>query len=84
MPTAGRLPHHFSQGVCRVSVLSSPWVYRFMRGALAVIFLHAGATKLLDPQAFAVLIDAYGIVPDALLMPVASGCRCSRWSPPSV
>ena len=44
-----------------------------MRGALAVIFLHAGATKLLDPQAFAVLIDAYGIVPDALLMPVAVG-----------
>jgi rhodanese-related sulfurtransferase len=44
-----------------------------MRGALAVIFFHAGATKLLDPQAFAVLIDAYGIVPDALLMPVAVG-----------
>jgi hypothetical protein len=73
MPMAGRWPHHSSQGVCRVNVFSSAWVYRFMRGALAVIFLHAGATKLLDPQAFAVLIDAYGIVPDALLMPVAVG-----------
>jgi rhodanese-related sulfurtransferase len=44
-----------------------------MRGALAVIFLHAGAIKLMDPRAFAALIDAYGIVPDALLMPVAVG-----------
>ena len=37
------------------------------------MFLYAGATKLADPRAFAALIDAYGIVPDPLLMPVAVG-----------
>jgi rhodanese-related sulfurtransferase len=40
---------------------------------LAAVFLYAGAAKLADPAAFAVLIDAYGIVPDGLLMPVAIG-----------
>ena len=44
-----------------------------MRWALGVVFLYAGGSKLLDPEAFSVLIDSYGIVPDPLLMPVAIG-----------
>jgi hypothetical protein len=40
---------------------------------LGVIFIYAGGTKLLAPEIFAVLIEAYGIVPEGLLMPVAIG-----------
>jgi uncharacterized membrane protein YphA (DoxX/SURF4 family) len=49
------------------------WAYRVIRWSLSFVFLYSGATKLADPGAFAVLIDAYGILPDALLMPVAVG-----------
>ena len=47
------------------------WAYRFLRWMLGVVFIYTGATKLLDPETFAVLIDAYGLVPGPLLMPVA-------------
>ena len=47
------------------------WTYRTLRWGLGAIFIYAGGTKLLAPEIFAVLIEAYGIVPDALLMPVA-------------
>ncbi|MFO7752454.1 MAG: MauE/DoxX family redox-associated membrane protein [Desulfobacteraceae bacterium] len=49
------------------------WIYRLCRWALGVIFIYAGGTKLLEPEIFAVLIEAYGIVPEILLMPVAIG-----------
>ena len=49
------------------------WIYRLCRWVLGVIFIYAGGTKLLEPEIFAVLIDAYGIVPGGLLMPVAVG-----------
>lgn len=49
------------------------WLYRLCRWVLAVIFIYAGGTKLLEPKIFAVLIEAYGIVPEGLLMPVAIG-----------
>jgi uncharacterized membrane protein YphA (DoxX/SURF4 family) len=47
------------------------WIYRIVRWVLGGIFIYSGATKLLAPQTFAVLIEAYGLVPDMLLMPVA-------------
>jgi uncharacterized membrane protein YphA (DoxX/SURF4 family) len=53
--------------------MTSLWAYQSIRCLLAVVFLYAGATKLVDPKAFAALIDAYGIVPGPLLMPVAVG-----------
>jgi uncharacterized membrane protein YphA (DoxX/SURF4 family) len=49
------------------------WIYRLCRWMLGVIFIYAGGTKLLEPEIFAVLIEAYGIVPEGLLMPVAIG-----------
>lgn len=49
------------------------WGYRLMRWGLALVFLYAGLTKLADPEAFAVIIEAYGLVPDVLLMPLAVG-----------
>jgi len=49
------------------------WLYRLCRWTLGVIFIYAGGTKLLEPEIFAVLIEAYGLVPEGLLMPVAIG-----------
>lgn len=49
----------------------SRWIYHLVRWVLGTVFIYAGSTKLLEPEIFAVLIDAYGIVPEALLMPVA-------------
>lgn len=47
------------------------WLYRGLRWGLALIFLYAGVIKLADPYSFAILIEAYGLIPQALLMPVA-------------
>ena len=49
----------------------SSWIYRIVSWVLGGIFFYSGATKLLAPQTFAVLIEAYGLLPDMLLMPVA-------------
>lgn len=47
------------------------WIYRLCRWTLGILFIYAGGAKLLDPVVFAVLIEAYGIVPQVLLMPAA-------------
>jgi hypothetical protein len=49
------------------------WSYRLTRWGLAAVFVWAGAAKLADPAAFAALIDAYGLVPAPLLLPLAVG-----------
>jgi uncharacterized membrane protein YphA (DoxX/SURF4 family) len=36
-----------------------------------VLFVYAGVNKLLNPSAFAIVIDAFGLVPDPLVMPIA-------------
>lgn len=46
-------------------------IYIAMRWVLGGIFIAAGGTKLAEPEIFASLIGAYGILPDALVMPVA-------------
>lgn len=56
-----------------LSILKSPWSYRLARFSLGAVFLCAGSAKLINPRVFAALIDAYGLVPDGLLMPVAIG-----------
>ena len=35
------------------------------------VFIYAGCIKLMKPEIFSVLIDAFGIVPESLLMPAA-------------
>ena len=45
--------------------------YRWVRFFLAAVFLWSGITKLLDPVLFAVLIDAYGLIPKTWVMPAA-------------
>jgi len=54
-------------------LLLAPWPYRVVRIVIAIIFLWSGLTKIYDPSGFAVVIDAYGLIPDTLIMPVAVG-----------
>ena len=53
------------------SLISSKWPYRLVRSVLAIIFLYAGSSKLLNPGSLGVIIDAYGLVPGAWSMPIA-------------
>jgi uncharacterized membrane protein YphA (DoxX/SURF4 family) len=50
----------------------SDWIYKLSRWGLGGIFIYAGSIKLLEPKTFAVLIDAYGVIPESLLVPVAA------------
>jgi len=45
--------------------------YRLCCWTLGIVFIYAGVTKLFNPKVFAALIEAYGIVPDILLIPGA-------------
>ena len=47
------------------------WIYNILRLSLGGIFIYAGSIKLMEPKTFAILIEAYGIVPESLLMPMA-------------
>jgi uncharacterized membrane protein YphA (DoxX/SURF4 family) len=52
------------------------WVYRGLRLLVAGVFLWSGTLKLMDSSAFAVVIDAFGILPEgfsgmvAVILPV--------------
>jgi rhodanese-related sulfurtransferase/uncharacterized membrane protein YphA (DoxX/SURF4 family) len=54
-------------------LLASETVYRLVRWSLAMVFIYAGAGKLSDTEAFATLIDSFGILPDEWVMPAAIG-----------
>lgn len=49
------------------------WIYKGLRWVLGAVFIYAGSLKLMAPGPFAVLIEAYGILPGSLLMPTAIG-----------
>jgi uncharacterized membrane protein YphA (DoxX/SURF4 family) len=51
----------------------SPWPYRIIRLCLALIFIYAGAVKLIDPKAFARVISSYDLIPGSFLPFVAIG-----------
>lgn len=61
----------FNLANIKKTLFHSSLLYRALRLLLGVIFIFAGVSKLLDPHAFARTISAYGILPDALLFPVA-------------
>ena len=73
-----RIKRIFQQG------LVHPWSYRIIRVALAALFIYGGAIKLFDPKAFAAVIYAYDLVPEAFLPVVAVCFLClnhlSDWS----
>lgn len=54
-----------------IDLLASIWPYRVVRWALSITFFYAGITKLIDLEAFGIIIDAYGLLPENLIMPVA-------------
>jgi hypothetical protein len=45
-------------------------LYRLLSWVLGGFFIYAGIMKLLNPEIFATVLDAFGIVPQSLLMPV--------------
>ena len=47
------------------------WIYKLARWVLGAVFIYAGSIKLLAPKPFALLIEAYGIVPEGMLMSIA-------------
>jgi len=47
------------------------WSYAAVRIGLALSFLVAGIIKIQDPMTFAVTIDAFGLLPGPLVLPVA-------------
>lgn len=47
--------------------------YWLLKIGLGGIFLWSGIGKLINPLAFALLIEAYGIIPEAAVMPIAYG-----------
>ena len=49
----------------------SIWTYRIIRIFIGGVFLWSGFGKLLDPKSFAVIIEAYGLIPGSWVMPVA-------------
>lgn len=50
---------------------SSQLLYRLVRWTLSGLFIWAGALKLADPPAFAVIISDFGLVPAWSVMPLA-------------
>jgi len=54
-------------------IVFSIWPYRGVRLILAVIFLWAGIVKILDPDSFAVILEAFDLLPYTWIMPVAVG-----------
>ncbi len=52
-------------------IILSGWIYRIVRIVYVLLFLYAGINKLLDSRSFAIVIDAFGLVPDPLIMPIA-------------
>jgi uncharacterized membrane protein YphA (DoxX/SURF4 family) len=55
------------------AVLLSPKLYLLVRIVLGLVFIYAGAAKLIDPKAFAKIIAQYDILPESLLAPFAVG-----------
>ena len=47
--------------------------YKLIRWTFGALFIFSGGAKLMEPVTFAVLIDAYGLVPKGLLMHAALG-----------
>lgn len=51
--------------------ISGAWCYRLVRIALACVFIGSGLSKLFNPQSFVLIVEAYGLVPDAVIWPAA-------------
>jgi len=53
------------------NIFTPSLIYHLIRILLSLIFLWSGISKLIHPSEFAVIIDSYGLIPEALNMPLA-------------
>lgn len=61
-------------GTCVMNkIVFSIWPYRGVRVILALLFLWAGVVKLLDPDSFAIILEAFDLLPYSWIMPIAVG-----------
>ncbi len=51
--------------------LQSVWIYRILRFLLGMIFIWSGLTKITNPDSFASVIEAYGLIPNNLSLVTA-------------
>ena len=54
-------------------IIFSIWPYRGVRVIIALIFMWAGVVKILDPDSFAIILEAFDLLPYTWIMPVAVG-----------
>ncbi len=66
-----KIPKQSSTGCIAAKDLMIIWPYRIIRWVLAGIFLWSGTSKLLTPVSFTVIIEAFGLIPESWIMPVA-------------
>jgi uncharacterized membrane protein YphA (DoxX/SURF4 family) len=52
-------------------IFQSAWIYRLVCMVIGVVFIWSGITKLLAPKEFSVIIESYGLIPDAWILPLA-------------
>lgn len=71
-PTERIGPGAMEPGARILNLVFARPAYGVIRCALAAVFIVAGSIKLADPVSFAVIVDAFGILPRGLLMPVAT------------
>jgi uncharacterized membrane protein YphA (DoxX/SURF4 family) len=55
----------------RINSFPPPLIYHLIRVLISVIFLWSGISKLMNPTEFAVIIDAYGLMPEDWILPLA-------------
>jgi len=49
----------------------TPLIYHLIRVSLSILFLWSGISKLMTLKDFAVIIDAYGLIPETWILPMA-------------
>ena len=54
-------------------IVFSIWPYRGVRMIIALIFMWAGVVKILDPDSFAIILEAFDLFPYTWTMPIAVG-----------
>jgi uncharacterized membrane protein YphA (DoxX/SURF4 family) len=67
-----RRPHRRQRHARETALNPGVWAYRIVRWSLAGVFLTAGAQKMLRPEALALIIRDYGLLPQAWALPVAA------------
>lgn len=55
----------------RRRISHSVWLYRLVRWTLSGLFIWAGGAKLMNPEAFGLIIGDFGLVPEWSIMPLA-------------